>query len=133
MLPASEHCVLTNGPSLSPSGGEGAPATAGAGEGVVQRFKVRSFAWENSHHVPGGRWIPKARALQLYAYAGLVFLVGLTLLPRPGLAQSSSADSARLETPGPSNRRTPMVISEIMYRPAARADSNDLEYVELYN
>ena len=51
----------------------------------------------------------------------------------PALAQSSSADSARAETPGPCSRRTPLVISEIMYHPASRPDSNNLEFVELYN
>jgi regulation of enolase protein 1 (concanavalin A-like superfamily) len=37
------------------------------------------------------------------------------------------------ELPGPSSRRTGMVISEIMYRPAPRADDRDLEFVELFN
>lgn len=35
--------------------------------------------------------------------------------------------------PGPSSRRTGIVISEIMYHPADREDGKDLEYVELYN
>ncbi|MCX8157225.1 MAG: lamin tail domain-containing protein [Verrucomicrobiae bacterium] len=34
---------------------------------------------------------------------------------------------------GPSSRRTGLVISEIMYRPAPRADGKNLEYVEIYN
>ena len=34
---------------------------------------------------------------------------------------------------GPSARTTGIVISEIMWKPAARADSNDLEFIELYN
>ncbi len=34
---------------------------------------------------------------------------------------------------GPSSRTTPVVFSEIMYKPAARADGKNLEYVELYN
>ena len=37
------------------------------------------------------------------------------------------------EPPGPSNRRTGLVISEIHYHPAARADGRDLQFVELYN
>ncbi|MBI2948881.1 MAG: lamin tail domain-containing protein [Verrucomicrobia bacterium] len=37
------------------------------------------------------------------------------------------------EALGPSSRRTGLVISEIMYRPAARADGQDLEFVELFN
>ena len=37
------------------------------------------------------------------------------------------------ESLGPSSRKTPIVISEIMYKPAPRADGNDLEFLELYN
>lgn len=38
-----------------------------------------------------------------------------------------------MEIPGPSNRRTGLVISEIMYHPARRADGRDLEFVEIFN
>jgi len=34
---------------------------------------------------------------------------------------------------GPSSRKTPIAISEIMYKPAARADTNNTEFIELYN
>src|SRR4029079_6502548 len=34
---------------------------------------------------------------------------------------------------GPSSRKTPIAITEIMYKPAPRADSNNLEFVEIYN
>ncbi len=34
---------------------------------------------------------------------------------------------------GPSSRRTALVISEIMYHPAARSDGRNLEFIELYN
>ncbi len=34
---------------------------------------------------------------------------------------------------GPSSRTTPIVFSEIMYKPAPRADGRNLEYLELYN
>jgi hypothetical protein len=37
------------------------------------------------------------------------------------------------EPPGPSSRRTPIAFSEIMYKPAKRADTRNLEYIELYN
>ncbi|HYG34089.1 MAG TPA: lamin tail domain-containing protein, partial [Clostridia bacterium] len=37
------------------------------------------------------------------------------------------------EPMGPSTRRGPVIISEIMYHPLARADGKNLEYVELYN
>ena len=34
---------------------------------------------------------------------------------------------------GPSSRRTGLIVSEIMYHPASRADGKNLEYVELFN
>ena len=37
------------------------------------------------------------------------------------------------EPPGPCNRRSPLVISEIMYHPKARTDGRELEFVEIYN
>ena len=37
------------------------------------------------------------------------------------------------EASGPSSRRTPLAISEIMYHPTNRTDGRNLEYVELYN
>jgi regulation of enolase protein 1 (concanavalin A-like superfamily) len=37
------------------------------------------------------------------------------------------------EALGPSSRKTPIVISEIMYKPAPRADGKNLEFLELYN
>ena len=37
------------------------------------------------------------------------------------------------ETLGPSSRKTGLVISEIMYKPAARTDGRNLEYLELFN
>ena len=37
------------------------------------------------------------------------------------------------EPPGPSSRRGPLVISEIMYHPATRADGKNLEFIEIFN
>lgn len=39
----------------------------------------------------------------------------------------------RSEPLGPSSRRTPLVISEIMYNPPPRSDARNLEFIELYN
>lgn len=60
-------------------------------------------------------------------------LIGGLVDGSTAFAQSSSADSAKLEAPGPSSRRSPLVISEIMYHPAKRQDAISLEFVELYN
>ncbi|MGC8991905.1 MAG: lamin tail domain-containing protein, partial [Verrucomicrobiia bacterium] len=37
------------------------------------------------------------------------------------------------EPPGPSTRRTGIVITEILYHPAPRTDGRNLEFIELYN
>ena len=37
------------------------------------------------------------------------------------------------EPAGPSSRRTPVTITEIMYKPASRADGLNTEFIELYN
>ncbi len=41
--------------------------------------------------------------------------------------------SFNTEPPGPSSRRTPIAITEIMYQPAPRMDGRQLEFIELYN
>lgn len=38
-----------------------------------------------------------------------------------------------VEPPGPSSRRTPIAITEIMYNPLPDANSNVLEFIEIYN
>lgn len=37
------------------------------------------------------------------------------------------------EPPGPSTRRGPIVLSEVMYHPAARTDGRKLQFIELFN
>ncbi|HAB15442.1 MAG TPA: hypothetical protein DCE44_03220, partial [Verrucomicrobiales bacterium] len=54
------------------------------------------------------------------------------------LADASGADliapmATEVEPPGPTSRRTALVVSEIMYHPASRPDGRNLEFVELYN
>ena len=50
---------------------------------------------------------------------------------------SSNAVVAAVVSPheplGPSSRRAPIVISEIMYKPASRSDGNNVEFLEIYN
>jgi len=41
--------------------------------------------------------------------------------------------AGKAESLGPSSRRTGLVISEIMYHPAPRADGRNLEFIEVYN
>ena len=48
-------------------------------------------------------------------------------------AFKTSALPPAFETLGPSSRRTGLVITEIMYHPAPRADGKNLEFIELYN
>lgn len=57
---------------------------------------------------------------KILGIAFTVFCVGQTL-------------AAQMETIGPSSRRTPLTISEIMYHPSARQDGLNGEFVEIYN
>lgn len=41
--------------------------------------------------------------------------------------------SSPREPLGPSSRKTPIAITEIMYKPAPRSDGNNLEFIEIYN
>src|SRR5690348_18340899 len=54
-------------------------------------------------------------------------LAGIFLLTASAFCQSVT------EPLGPSSRRTPIAISEIMYKPARRADGRNTEFIELYN
>ena len=57
------------------------------------------------------------------------------ILPTAGLFLSGIAALAQpiFEPAGPSSRRTPIAISEIMFKPADRPDGRNTEFVELYN
>ena len=46
---------------------------------------------------------------------------------------SSFTHTPDREPIGPSNRRTGLIFSEIMYHPKARADGKNLEFIEIYN
>jgi len=48
-------------------------------------------------------------------------------------ARSLSADAANNEKPGPSSRRSALVISEVMYHPVAPENGTNLEFIEIYN
>jgi len=49
------------------------------------------------------------------------------------VSQASGVTAGPPEPLGPSSRRTPLVISEIMYQPAVRGDGRDLEFIEIHN
>ena len=49
------------------------------------------------------------------------------------LVAGGAYSQSHIELPGPSSRRTPIAITEIMYKPAPGADTNNLEYIEVYN
>ena len=60
-----------------------------------------------------------------------------TLAQFLNIANLTNAVSGTAASPhepiGPCSRRTPIVISEIMYKPAPRSDGLNLEFLELYN
>src|SRR5688572_19201793 len=45
----------------------------------------------------------------------------------------ASIFQARADALGPASKRTALVISEVMYHPATRADLRNLEFIEIYN
>lgn len=51
----------------------------------------------------------------------------------PTQSTASFSYVPRREPIGPSNRRTGLIFSEIMYHPKARTDGRNLEFIELYN
>ena len=51
----------------------------------------------------------------------------------PAVVSASVQSTLPSETLGPSSRKTALVISEIMYKPAPRTDGKVIEYIELYN
>ena len=98
-----------------------------------------TYQWKrNNTAIPGatGTTYSKANAL---ASDGGTYTVEVT--NSAGSASASAVVSVVFPTPaqttweppGPSNRRTGLVISEIHYHPEARGDGRELEFIELYN
>src|SRR6185295_751625 len=76
----------------------------------------------------------KHSALLTWRLCGAVLGIWFFLAPAPATqAQSSSAITAASEPLGPSSRRSPLVISEIMHDPPARLDGRNVEFIEIYN
>jgi len=98
--------------------------------------------------VDGQSWVPVG-SVTINSATGAVYFglaaTGHTNDPAQGtLAQFRDVGSAAggvavshvnfpFEPPGPSSRRAPIAITEIMYQPAPQPDGSDLEFVELYN
>jgi hypothetical protein len=77
--------------------------------------------------------IPRIRRSPLWNQIGRLGPFSSIWLGLAGCLSLPADESALREPLGPSSRRTPIVISEIMYHPAPRSDGRNLEYVELYN
>ncbi len=61
------------------------------------------------------------------------FLAAMALLCVVATSLAAGSASRPVESSGPSSRRTPLAISEIMYAPSPRNDGRSLEFVALYN
>lgn len=51
----------------------------------------------------------------------------------PALGAVLATVASPYAPPGPSSRKTPIAITEIMYKPASRSDTNNLEFIEIFN
>lgn len=67
----------------------------------------------------------RTTSLTVVALGGMTWAVATS----PDLALGSVV----AESLGPSSRRTPLVISEIMYAPPPRSDGRNLKFIEIYN
>lgn len=65
--------------------------------------------------------------------ANTLTLSGYSLSPAAWAATPNALLRGGVEPPGPSSRRSPLAITEISHTPAARTDSRNLRFVELYN
>jgi hypothetical protein len=93
---------------------------------VSVEFEAALQDWSTGQRHHGSRRT-SAKGLLLSPLVGAITIV---LLTSSALAQTSVNHHEPL---GPSSRKTPIVISEIMYKPAPRTDTNNLEYLEIYN
>ncbi len=74
------------------------------------------------------RFMQSSRRSQGLSAGVLPLILAATVgIPRTSLSQPVT------EPLGPSSRRTPIAISEIMYKPAPRSDGLNTEFIELYN
>lgn len=67
-----------------------------------------------------------------FAIRGSIVLA-ISIMLAADLPLAAQVNGLPTESLGPSSRKTGLVISEIMYQPAPRADGRKLEYLEIYN
>ena len=60
-------------------------------------------------------------------------VLAISITAAANLPVAAQVNGLPTEPLGPSSRKTGLVISEIMYQPAPRADGRKLEYLEIYN
>ncbi len=72
---------------------------------------------------PRFRPIPR-RVKFLFTISALLYIIS---------TGTSGAELSPMRQLNPSSRRSPLIISEIMYHPSERADGKNLEFVELFN
>ena len=74
-----------------------------------------------------------ARLRPFLAVVSLLLAGPLLAAPPVGSAVDPNFFRPQPETPGPSSRRSGIVISEVMYHPAARTDGRNLQFIEVFN
>src|SRR5262249_2970838 len=92
---------------------------------MVIMFLCGTLAFHVKKEVSSGIW-ERAKAVLLWFTLLLASLVFID-------AAQTNASGAAVEPLGPSTRRTGLGITEIMYKPAARADGRTVDFIEIYN
>jgi hypothetical protein len=113
-----EGCGKTQPPHLGRQKGAIVSQSAGCGPAPEPRA------------IPGNCWTRRGKGRRLAGVHGIMksFLLSLALV-----ASGAAFAQPLFEPAGPSSRRTPVAISEIMFKPADRTDGRNTEFIELYN
>jgi hypothetical protein len=95
------------------------------GRAMKTNYRLLFAAASRSLAMRGSAILPKS--------AVATALVALASIGVAAFSPAVARGSQPTESFGPCSRRTPLVISEIMYAPAPRSDGRNLEFIELYN